>query len=144
METAHDTSEADRAYPQPTDTEAFEKVYQEEHVPLAIRNLQGMTRIVATKIMAFPQGAPPFHRVAEINFPSIAGAPTVRKFGGRKGDAGERDEDLLGWLSCNHDRRRGKLYFLMVSRPSVSPAMEHRAATPRCDNRICQASRLGQ
>jgi uncharacterized protein (TIGR02118 family) len=59
------------AYPPPTDTEAFEKVYHEEHVPLAIRNLQGMTKIVATKIMTSPQGAPPFHRVAEVHFPSI-------------------------------------------------------------------------
>ena len=59
------------AYPQPTDIEAFEKVYQEEYVPLAIRKLQGMTKIVATKIKAFPQGAPPFHRVAEVHFPSM-------------------------------------------------------------------------
>jgi hypothetical protein len=27
------------AYPQPTNMEAFEKAYQEEHVPLAIDNL---------------------------------------------------------------------------------------------------------
>jgi uncharacterized protein (TIGR02118 family) len=59
------------AYPQPTNMEAFEKAYQEEHVPLAIDNLQGMTKIVATKIMASQQGAPPFYRVAEVHFPSM-------------------------------------------------------------------------
>ena len=59
------------AYPQPTNVEAFEKPYLEEHVPLAIRNLDGMTKIVATKVMASPQGAPPFHRVAEVHFPSM-------------------------------------------------------------------------
>ena len=58
------------AYPQPTNIEAFEKAYREEHVPLAIRNLDGMTKIVATKVMASPQGAPPFYRVAEVHFPS--------------------------------------------------------------------------
>ena len=59
------------AYPQPTNIEAFEKVYQEEHVPLAIHNLKGITKIVATRIVASPQGAPPFYRVAEVYFPSM-------------------------------------------------------------------------
>ena len=59
------------AYPQPTDVEAFEKAYQEEHVPLAMRNLQGMTKIVATKIVASPQGVPTFYRMAEVHFPSM-------------------------------------------------------------------------
>jgi uncharacterized protein (TIGR02118 family) len=59
------------AYPQPTDVEVFEKAYQEEHVPLAIRNLQGMTKIVATKIIASPQSAPPFYRMAEPHFPPM-------------------------------------------------------------------------
>jgi uncharacterized protein (TIGR02118 family) len=59
------------AYPQPTNIEVFEKVYQEEHVPLAIHNLKGITKIVATRIVASPQGAPPFYRVAEAYFPSM-------------------------------------------------------------------------
>ena len=60
------------AYPQPTNIEAFEKVYQEEHVPLAIHNLKGITKIVATKITSSPQGTPPFYRIAEVHFPSKA------------------------------------------------------------------------
>jgi uncharacterized protein (TIGR02118 family) len=60
------------AYPQPTDTEAFEKVYNKEHVPLAVAKLDGKTKIVATKINASPQGTPAFYRVAEIHFPSMA------------------------------------------------------------------------
>ena len=60
------------AYPQPTDTEAFERVYTEEHVPLAVAKLDGKTKIVATKIKASPQGTPAFYRVAEIHFPSMA------------------------------------------------------------------------
>ena len=59
------------AYPQPTNAEAFEKAYQEEHVPLAIDKLKGMTKIVGTKIIASPQGPPPFYRVAEVHFPSM-------------------------------------------------------------------------
>ena len=59
------------AYPQPTHVEAFEKTYQEEHVPLAIRNLRGMTKIVATRIVASPQGAATFYRMAEVQFPSM-------------------------------------------------------------------------
>jgi hypothetical protein len=36
------------AYPQPKDASVFERIYQQEHVPMAIANLQGMTKIVAT------------------------------------------------------------------------------------------------
>ena len=65
------TSKLIVAYPQPTNVEEFEKAYQEEHVPLALDNLQHMTKIVATKIIASPQGVPPFYRVAEVHFPSM-------------------------------------------------------------------------
>jgi uncharacterized protein (TIGR02118 family) len=59
------------AYPQPTNVAAFEKAYQEEHVPLAIDKLKGMTKIVGVRIVASPLGAPPFYRVAEVHFPSM-------------------------------------------------------------------------
>ena len=59
------------AYPQPVDIDAFEKLYVEEHVPLAIAKLEGKTKIVATKIVASPQGKPQFYRVAEVHFPSM-------------------------------------------------------------------------
>ena len=59
------------AYPQPVDIDAFEKLYIKEHVPLAIAKLEGKTRIVATRVLASPQGTPQFYRVAEIHFPSI-------------------------------------------------------------------------
>ena len=58
-------------YPRPTDIDAFEKVYQEEHVPMAVEKLQGKTRFVATKVVGSPAGAPPFYRIAEIHFPSM-------------------------------------------------------------------------
>jgi len=59
------------AYPQPKDASAFEKVYQQEHVPLAIANLRGKTKMVATKILQSPQGEPQFYRIAEVHFPSM-------------------------------------------------------------------------
>ena len=40
-------------------------------VPMAVEKLAGKTKIVATKIADSPQGAPPFHRIAEIHFPNI-------------------------------------------------------------------------
>ena len=57
-------------YPRPKDIEAFEKVYQTEHVPMAVEKLVGKTKMVATKYTASPQGTPPFYRVAEVYFPS--------------------------------------------------------------------------
>jgi uncharacterized protein (TIGR02118 family) len=58
-------------YPRPKDIEAFEKVYQNEHVPIAVAKLGGKTKIVATKVLASPRGTPPFYRIAEIHFPSM-------------------------------------------------------------------------
>jgi uncharacterized protein (TIGR02118 family) len=57
-------------YPRPKDIEAFEKLYTEEHVPMAVEKMVGKTKIVATKVLASPQGTPPFYRVAEVHFPS--------------------------------------------------------------------------
>jgi len=58
-------------YPRPRDIEAFEKMYDEEHVPMAIAKLAGKTEMVRTRILGSPQGTPPFHRIAEVHFPSI-------------------------------------------------------------------------
>jgi uncharacterized protein (TIGR02118 family) len=59
------------AYPRPTDVDAFEKLYQQEHVPMAVANLAGKTKIVAAKILQPPQGEPQFHRIVEVHFPSM-------------------------------------------------------------------------
>jgi len=58
-------------YPRPKDVDAFERIYQNEHVPLAVANLEGKTKIVATKVVGSPQGVPPFYRIAEVYFPSV-------------------------------------------------------------------------
>ena len=59
------------AYPQPKDVGAFEAVYQNEHVPLALANLAGKTKMVSTKTVQTPQGMPAFYRIAEVHFPSL-------------------------------------------------------------------------
>jgi uncharacterized protein (TIGR02118 family) len=59
------------AYPQPKDASAFEQIYQQEHVPLAIANLHGKTKMVDSKILQSPQGEPQFYRIAEVYFPSM-------------------------------------------------------------------------
>ena len=58
-------------YPRPTDVDTFEKIYQNEHVPLAVAKLAGKTKMVATKVLGSPQGTPPFYRIAEVYFPSM-------------------------------------------------------------------------
>ena len=58
-------------YPHSQDVDVFEKVYQQEHVPLAVAKLVGKTKIVATKVLGSPQGIPPFYRIAEVHFPSM-------------------------------------------------------------------------
>ena len=59
-------------YPRPKDIDAFEKVYQNEHVPLAVAVLGGKTKIVGTKVLGSPEGIPAFYRIAEIHFRSMA------------------------------------------------------------------------
>jgi uncharacterized protein (TIGR02118 family) len=58
-------------YPHSQDVDVFEKVYHQEHVPLAVAKLSGKTKIVGTKVLASPQGIPPFYRIAEVHFPSM-------------------------------------------------------------------------
>jgi len=58
-------------YPRPKDVTAFENIYQTEHVPLAVAKLNGKTKMVATKVLASPQGRAPFYRIAEVYFPSM-------------------------------------------------------------------------
>ena len=58
-------------YPRPIDIEAFEKAYQNEHVPMAVKRLAGKTKLVATKVQGSPQGKAAFYRIAEVHFPSV-------------------------------------------------------------------------
>ena len=58
-------------YPRPKDIDAFEKLYQKEHVPMAVERLAGKTKLGASKVVASPQGTPPFYRIAEVHFPSM-------------------------------------------------------------------------
>ena len=59
-------------YPRPTDVDAFEKAYTEDHIPLAVEKIRGMTKFAATKVLRTPDGStPPFYRIAELYFPSM-------------------------------------------------------------------------
>jgi len=60
-------------YPTPRDVSAFERAYNEDHVPMVTPgNFRGITRFVASKVVGTPDGSPPpFHRIAELHFPSM-------------------------------------------------------------------------
>ena len=54
-------------YPVPKDPEAFERIYRDQHVSMAISKLAGKTKIVATTVLGSAQGgAAPFHRITEL------------------------------------------------------------------------------
>ena len=61
-------------YPPPQDVSAFEQVYANEHVPMVTpESFPGLTRFTASKILGTPDGsAPPFYRIAELHFGSMA------------------------------------------------------------------------
>ena len=58
-------------YPPPKDVEVFERRYREEHIPMAQKNLVGVTKFVATRVLGSPGGAAPYQRVAELYFDSM-------------------------------------------------------------------------
>ena len=41
------------------------------HVAMAVEKLSGKTKLVASKVIASPQGTPQFYRIAEVHFPSM-------------------------------------------------------------------------
>lgn len=57
-------------YPPPKDVAEFERRYESEHVPMAVEKLAGKSKIVNTRVVSSPQGAPAFHRIAEVHFPT--------------------------------------------------------------------------
>ena len=59
-------------YPMPKDMATFERAYSAEHIPMAAPIFQaaGATKAVLSKMLGAPAGAPAFHRIAEIHFPS--------------------------------------------------------------------------
>jgi uncharacterized protein (TIGR02118 family) len=71
-------------YPTPTDIDAFEKRYQEEHVPMAVEKLGGKSKFIASKVLGSPQGSAPFYRIAEVFFPSMAALETCAASEGGK------------------------------------------------------------
>lgn len=59
-------------YPVPADLETFERRYADEHVPMAVEKLAGKTRFVASLIHSnADQTAAPYHRIAEVYFPTL-------------------------------------------------------------------------
>jgi len=58
-------------YPRPQDEAAFEKAYQEEHIPMVEQKLKGLTRLVLTKVNGSPQGKVAAYRIAELHFSSL-------------------------------------------------------------------------
>lgn len=71
-------------YPRPVDVDAFDKVYSEEHVPMAVEKLSGKTAIVATKVIGSPQGIVPFHVIVEVHFPTLEDLQTCAASEGGK------------------------------------------------------------
>jgi uncharacterized protein (TIGR02118 family) len=61
-------------YPPPKDVDKFERDYTQDHAPMVTpQNFAGITKFVASKVVGTPDGSPPpFHRIAELHFPSMA------------------------------------------------------------------------
>ncbi len=60
-------------YPTPTDIDAFEKAYTQEHLPLVAQKMAGHTKFVATRVLAaVGEAQSPFYRIAEFYYPSGA------------------------------------------------------------------------
>jgi uncharacterized protein (TIGR02118 family) len=59
-------------YPTPVDVAVFERRYAQEHVPMAVEKLAGKIRFDANLIASAPGlEQAPYHRIAEVYFPSM-------------------------------------------------------------------------
>jgi len=59
-------------YPTPTDVAVFEHRYEYEHVPMAVDKLAGKIRFDANLVISAPgKDQAPYHRIAEVYFPSM-------------------------------------------------------------------------
>jgi uncharacterized protein (TIGR02118 family) len=86
-------------YPHPKNIQAFETVYNRDHVPMAVEKLAGKTKIVATRVLGSPQGKPAFHRIAEIHFPSMEALEAcAASEGGKQTLASLRAAHQFFWL----------------------------------------------
>ena len=91
--------------------EAFEKLHQEEHVPMIVDKLVGKTRFVATKVVATPDGTPPpFYRIAEVHFPSLEALQACAQSAGGKNPR-PCCRNLEWWRPDFSGRGRANVYF---------------------------------
>ena len=58
-------------YPKPTDVTEFERLYVDDHMPLAKAKIGGATKFVFTTVGGAVGGDPAWHRITEIHFPSL-------------------------------------------------------------------------
>jgi uncharacterized protein (TIGR02118 family) len=58
-------------YPHPTDAEEFERAYRDQHLPMVVEKVRGVSKGVITRVVGAPGGQAPFYRMAELHFPSM-------------------------------------------------------------------------
>ena len=90
-------------YPTPTDIESFERVYHNQHVPMAAEKLAGKTKIVASKIVEVTARGTPLLSGCRHPFPHHGRSASVRGVGrGQtndrqcRGDLFRRHADFIG------------------------------------------------
>src|SRR2546430_17569966 len=83
-------------YPMPKDVQAFERLYQDEHVPMAVKKLGGKTKLVATKGQGSPQGKPAFYRISGGPFSSLQALQAWAAAAGGEGTIGHPAENSSG------------------------------------------------
>ena len=54
----------------PTDPQAFDKQYWEEHIPIA-RRMPGLRKYTVQKVLNPPRGEPAYYQVVELEFDNI-------------------------------------------------------------------------
>ena len=115
-------------YPRPKDVDVFEKVYQTEHVPLAVAKLAGKTKIVATKILSSPDGLAPFHRIAEVYFPSMQALEACAASDGGKETLANAVKISTGGTPIFLVAEEETFTFMQTANASDKPSLSSRAS----------------
>jgi uncharacterized protein (TIGR02118 family) len=58
-------------YPAPKDPKAFDRTYHDEHLTYAAARLKGATGVSTRRVVAPPNGTPPYHTISDVSFPTM-------------------------------------------------------------------------
>jgi hypothetical protein len=124
-------------YPHPTDIQAFETIYNRDHVPMAVEKLTGKTKITATRVLDSPKREASLLPHRRDSFSFHGGPGSVRSFRRRQTDPCERGFDFVRRCADLSDSGGGG-FCILNGQAGTNPGDGGCADTGRLAMRSCR------